>query len=394
MFNKINSIYKNKKARQKIKVFLASSICLALVSCAANPVTGNREFHFISQNQEIQLGEDQYDYMVQAEGGAYTLYANVNAYVQSVGNKLARVSDRPDLPYQFTVINDAVPNAWALPGGKIAINRGLLVYLKNEAELAAVLSHEIVHAAARHSAQRMEQGMLMNVGILGISQSTKGAVSSDLLDVGAQLIQLKYSRSAESEADHFGMIYMSRAGYDPAAAVSLQETFVKLSKSDKAAWGGGLFASHPPSEERVQANKRMLATLKKGGEIGATQYTSNLALVVNAEPTYENLSKGSMAYDNKQYSLAIQYADQAIRALPSEAKFYILRGAAEESLNQNQLALQDYDKAISLDSGYFLGYLKRGLFLQKTGQHDRARQDLNRSYQLLPTAAAATALKH
>ena len=137
-------------------VLLASLAFAPLSACVINPVTGDRELALISADQEIAIGEQQYEPSQQMQGGEYALDPELTAYVASVGRKLAAVSDRA-LPYEFVVLNSSVPNAWALPGGKIAVNRGLLTELDSEAELAAVLGHEIVHAAARHGALAMQR---------------------------------------------------------------------------------------------------------------------------------------------------------------------------------------------------------------------------------------------
>ena len=190
----------------------------------------------VSEAQEIQIGEHYYGPSRQSQGGDYVTDPKVTAYVKQVGNKLAAVADRK-LPYEFVVLNTGEPNAWALPGGKIAINRGLLIELKNEAELAAVLGHEIVHAAARHGAQQIEQGQLMQIGTAFASVAASAYGGSELgqmvgqgAPVGAQMLQAKYSRDDELEADHYGMKYMKLAGYDLQAAVSLQELFVRKSR--------------------------------------------------------------------------------------------------------------------------------------------------------------------
>ena len=198
---------------------------LAVVSaCAVNPVTGKREFTMVSESQEIELGTANYAFMQQAGGGEYDVDPILTEYVQGIGSKLAAVSDRP-LPYEFVVLNSSVPNAWALPGGKIAINRGLLTEINSEAELAAVLGHEIVHAAARHSARQMERGMLLQVAVVGTAIMTSDSDYSNLAmggaNVGAQLISQTYGRGAELESDLYGMRYMSSAGYDPQGAVVL-----------------------------------------------------------------------------------------------------------------------------------------------------------------------------
>ncbi len=137
----------------------------------------------------------------------------------------------------------------ALPGGKIVINRGLLVELKSEAELAAVLGHEIVHAAARHGAKGMERGILLQGVVMAAGIASQNSEYSQLAvggaGIAAQLLTQKYGRDAEREADLYGMRYMSRAGYDPRAAIDLQQTFVLLSAGRDNNWLNGLFASHP-----------------------------------------------------------------------------------------------------------------------------------------------------
>ena len=132
--------------------------------CATNPVTGKSELSLVSESWELKTGAQQYLPARQGQGGDYVADPEVQAYVQEVGAKLAAVSDR-SLPYEFAVINNSTPNAWALPGGKIAINRGLLTALDSEAELAAVLGHEIVHAAAKHSAKSVQRGALLQAAV-------------------------------------------------------------------------------------------------------------------------------------------------------------------------------------------------------------------------------------
>ncbi|MCG8429277.1 MAG: M48 family metalloprotease, partial [Chromatiales bacterium] len=208
---------------------LALLMLLQLTGCATNPVTGKNELALVSESQELAIGNKQYAPSRQMQGGDYILDPELAEYVQQVGQRLAAVSDR-DLPYEFVVLNDSTPNAWALPGGKIAINRGLLVELNSEAELAAVLGHEIVHAAARHGAKGMERGMLLQgaIAVAGVAarDSDYSQLAVGAAAVGANLINQSYSRDAESESDYYGMQYMARAGYDPHAAVDLQETFV------------------------------------------------------------------------------------------------------------------------------------------------------------------------
>ena len=217
-----------------LKPLVLLCVLLGIWGCATNPVTGRSELSFISESAEIGIGEQQYLPSQQSQGGKYLVDQNLNDYVNEVGNRLAAVSDRT-LPYEFVVLNESTPNAWALPGGKIAVNRGLLLALNNEAELAAVLGHEIVHSAARHGAQAMQRGTLLQGAILATSIAAKDSEFSNYIvgaaELGSQLVSLRYGRDKELESDAHGIKYMVRAGYDPHAAITLQETFVAMSLS-------------------------------------------------------------------------------------------------------------------------------------------------------------------
>jgi len=362
---------------------------LVVVSgCAVNPVTGKREFTMVSEAQEIELGTANYAFMQQAGGGKYDVDPILTEYVQAV-------SDR-QLPYEFVVLNSSVPNAWALPGGKIAINRGLLTEINSEAELAAVISHEIVHAAARHSAKQMERGMLLQVAVAGTAIMTSNSDYSSLAmgsaNIGAQLISQSYGRNAELESDLYGMRYMSKAGYDPQGAVVLQQTFVRLSEGRSADWLSGLFSSHPPSQERVRANIQTAAALPAGGEIGEERYRAALEQTLDTRPAYEAYDEGRKALGEKNGALALQKAQEAIDLYPDEAHFYGLRGDARYVDEQYDKAISNYDIAIRRRSDFFQYHLQRGLAKEKLGNDDSALIDLERSNDLFPTAAATMSL--
>ena len=187
---------------------LAFIFLLTLGGCSTNPVTGKSELALVSKQSEIAIGIEQYLPAQQSQGGLYQVDTDLTAYVQQVGDRLAAVSDT-ELPYEFVVLNNSSPNAWALPGGKIAINRGLLVTLDSEAELAAVLGHEIVHAAARHGAKSMERNMLLQGVVLATAISTSGSEYSNHImggaQLGSQLISQRYGRQAELESDYYGI---------------------------------------------------------------------------------------------------------------------------------------------------------------------------------------------
>ncbi|HEY0942217.1 MAG TPA: M48 family metalloprotease [Steroidobacter sp.] len=372
---------------------------LSLSACGVNPVTGKKEIQFISEAQEIKMGEQYYAPTKQSEGGEFDVLPDLSAYVNEVGQKLAAVADRP-LPYEFVVLNNPVPNAWALPGGKIAINVGLLAELKNEAELAAVLGHEIVHAAARHGAKAQERGTIMQVGLaaaqIGAAISDVDSTVANLAlsgaGLGAQLIQTKYGRDQELESDEYGMKYMKLAGYDPQGAVTLQETFVRLSQQGGAksqSWLEGLFASHPPSEERVARNKETAARLGAGGDLGKERYEARLKPFRKIQPAYEKFQEALAAARKKEYSKAQSLVQEAIKIEPREGRFHELLGEMKLAEKKPEEALTHYQKAIDLNPDYFGSYLGAGVAQYQTGNKARAEEWLTKSLELLPTAPAA-----
>ena len=376
------------------------SICLLLVAamlsgCAVNPVTGKKELSLVPESTELAIGREQYLPSRQMQGGDYTTEPAINAYVNEVGQRLATVSDRK-LPYEFTVINDSTPNAWALPGGKIAINRGLLTELNSEAELASVLGHEIVHAAARHSAKGMERAMLLQGAVLAVGLVSQNSEYAQLAvggaTVGAGLISQRYSRDAEREADYYGMQYMARAGYDPRAAIDLQETFVRLSEGRRSDWLSGLFASHPPSRERVEANRQTAAQLAADGEVGRERYRQQIAPLIAKKEAYEAYDKGRKAFAEGQTEQALKLAEKALSIEPREALFHALRGDVRFKQRRYRDAVVNYDRAVERDDAYFHYYLQRGLALRELGEQERAVADLEQSTKLLPTAPALNAL--
>ncbi|MET0094485.1 MAG: M48 family metalloprotease [Sedimenticola sp.] len=368
---------------------------LLLSGCVTNPVTGEREMGLVSESMELQTGSKQFGPSRQMQGGDYKLDPALSRYVSEVGGKLAKVSDRK-LPYEFVIINDSTPNAWALPGGKIAINRGLLLELDSEAELAAVLAHEIVHAAARHGAKNIERGLLLKGAVIATGVATRDSDYSKLAvgaaAVSANLLNQKYSRGAELEADAYGMRYMHRAGYDPVAAVKLQKTFVRLNEQRKSNWLAGLFSSHPPSQERVDQNRETEKELGGGGEVGRQRYQKRIAYLKRVKPAYDAYGEGVTALKKKQTEKALQLADKAIAIEPREALFHALKGDVLARKKQYRSASRAYNRAVQKDRDFFRHYLQRGLVRSKLGNRAGSRRDLEKSIELLPTAAAHHAL--
>ena len=365
----------------------------ALVStgCTVNPVTGERELSLVSTAEEIETGEQQFFPFQQAAGGLYKADPEITRYVAEIGRRVAAVSDRA-LPYEFVVLNSSVLNAWALPGGKIGITRGLLLELENEAELAAILGHEIVHAAARHVAQSQQRSMLSGLVLAGISLATHDSAYTDVIvegsNVALHFLDRTYSRDAERESDYFGMKYMHAAGYDTAAAVSLQEKFVARSKGNRPGWLEGLFATHPPSTERVENNRATLAKFPPGGVRGRAAYAKRLAYLRARKGAYEDADRASEML-HRDPAAALRLIRGAIAQEPNEATFHGIRGWILAREGRPADALRAFSAAIRRDGAYYAHYLGRGMSHADLGNRRRAWDDLVRSYDLLPTAHAS-----
>ncbi len=363
----------------------------ALAACSVNPVTGKNELMLVGESTELEIGQKNYAPMRQSQGGDQQLDPALTAYVQQVGQRVAAVSTNK-LPYEFTVLNNSIPNAWSLPGGKIAVNRGLLMQLKSESELAAVLGHEVVHAAARHSSQAMSRGMLIQGGLVvaqvAAHDSDYGNIAMMGAGLGAQLLTQRYSREAELQADKYGIDYMKQAGYDAQGAVSLQETFVRLNDKKDASWLSGLFASHPPSQERLEANRRKVASLPPGGDAGVDRYRATLARTMRAKPAYDAYDAGRKALSEKHPDVALAKAAEAIRLEPDEGHFYALKGDALLVQKKDAAATDAYTAAIQRNDNFFYYYLQRGLIAERRHDDDSARRDLETSIKLMPTGPA------
>ena len=383
-----------RKSCPKLSVIFLMSLTLLTTNCGVNPVTKKQEFQLISESQEINIGKQNYGPARQSQGGDYVIDKELTAYVQGIGNKLAAVSDRK-LPYEFIIIDDSVPNAWAMPGGKIAFNRGLLYELHNEAELAAVMGHEMVHAAARHGAKSMERGIFMQGAMIAVGLATQDNNYANLIvggaQLGAQLATSKYGRDAESEADLYGMQYMKKAGYDPTAAVTLQETFVRLSANKNSNFLEGLFASHPPSQIRVDANKVTLVKLGPGGELGKEVYAQKIAKLKSTESAYKAYDEAVKLLSeknpgDKNIQKATTLAKQAIAGEPREARFQELFGDIAMLQKKPAEALPYYNKAIALQPDYFKPHVQAGIALFNLGRKAEAEKYLTEGNALLPTA--------
>lgn len=276
-----------RKSEFAVRSGLGVAIALALGGCAVNPVTGERELALISEEQEVAMGQQAAE-QVEASMG-FVADEALQSYVSRVGNELARDSERPDLPWEFHVVDDPVPNAFALPGGYIFITRGMANLMSSEAELAAVLGHEIGHVTARHSVNQLSRAQLAQLGLgLGTVLSPEIAQYGDLANTGLSLLFLKYGRDDERQADELGFRYMLDDGYD---VREMDDIFAALQASGDLAGRSATpswLASHPSEPERIEAVRERVAALDSPPqdlEVNAEEYLAQIdGLTYGADP--------------------------------------------------------------------------------------------------------------
>ncbi|MGD9042104.1 MAG: M48 family metalloprotease [Desulfobacterales bacterium] len=405
--NPLNHIKKPGLTRRDF-LWLSSLAAAGYVfGCATDPVTGKKQFMLVSEDTEIQI-DKQYSPLQFSSDFGEVQDSQLNRYVSQIGDKMAASSHRPHMPYTFRVVNATYINAYAFPGGSIAATRGIMLSLDNEAELAALLGHELGHVNARHSAEQMSKGQLTQAIVGGIS-TVAGTQNAALGDLAGQLGQIaggallaSYSRDNEREADALGMEYMVGAGYGSEGFVGLMDMLNSLSKH-KSGSVELLFATHPMSSERYDtavqmANTTYSSSLK--GPLHRERYMDHTARLRSQKGAIEEIEKGQkemaqkkydaasnhfrralkqapndyvalcmMSISNlaqKKYAVARQYAEMAQKSYPKEAQAYHLSGFSKIQLKDFEGAYEEFNTYESLLPGnpnviFFKGYCQEGM---------------------------------
>ncbi len=250
---------------------LTLAVIIIPLSCAVNPVTGKRELMLVSQQDEIAMGK-QTDVQI---GQTYGFYEDqkLSAYVDRIGQGIARNSHQPNMRYTFKVLDTPVVNAFAVSGGYVYVTRGILAYLNDEAELAGVIGHELGHVNARHIARQMSLQQVTSLGLnLGAAVSERFRQYAGLAEFGAGMLFLKFSRDDERQADDLGVEYSSKSGYDANRMAAFFETLERLHPGG----GGGLpdwFSTHPNPANRLTAVRSKTAEWQK--TLAKPQYAVN-----------------------------------------------------------------------------------------------------------------------
>jgi predicted Zn-dependent protease len=317
-----------------------------LSGCAVDPVTGKQQLIMMSPAEEIALDKQQSPFQFSSDyGKVQDIY--LNAYLDEVGRELAARSHRPEMPFSFRAVNAAYINAYAFPGGSVAATRGILVELDNEAELAALLGHEIGHVCARHTAERATQGALTNILLAGASLATSASgygsyagLIQDLGGIGAGALLAHYSRDNEREADALGMEYMTRTGYPPQGMVGLMEVLLKNGKHKPSAVEL-MFSTHPMSDERYQTAV-LNAEEKYKNMLSAPDHrerymdnTADLRIIKGAITALQN---GTTAMHQKKYLEAEQEFTKALAIAPNDYAALVMMSKCKLALDKKEEA--------------------------------------------------------
>ena len=420
MYDNLLPIIKNNDMTRRQFLWLTSISAAGLMSgCATNPVTGKQQLMLLSEDQEIQIDKKNSPHQFSADYGKVQDKA-LNNYINNTGKKMAAHTHRPNMPYSFRAVNATYVNAYAFPGGSIAVTRGILLSLDNEAELASLLGHELGHVNARHTAQQMSKGVLTQAFVGGISvlAGTQGRMYSQLASqlgtISAGALLASYSRDNEREADALGMQYMVGTGYGSEGFIGLMDILQSLGKHKPNAIEL-MFATHPMSEERYKTAVNKANTKYKSAQkqpLYRERYMDNTARLRAKKGAIEEMQKGDKEMARrkygdaeahykkalklapgdyaglvmmstcqlvqKKYPAGRRYAEKAKKVYPQEAKAYHLAGFAKIHTKDFEAAYKDFSKYEKVLPGnpniiFFKGYCQEGMQHKKQAveQYDR-----------------------
>jgi len=372
--------------------FIMLIICVA--GCAVNPMTGKRELMIFSDAQEIEFGQSADPNIRWQFGGLYN-DDSISSYVNSVGQKVAAVCDRSNIPYHFAVVDTSVINAFALPGGYVYITRGLLAKLDNEAELASVLGHEIGHINARHSMKRLQSNIGFNVLISIVDQVASGSEGyqkrSGLIKGASSIafatVSLGYGRKDELEADALGTKYAAKGGYSPEGMVQLLELLKSLSEREPSSVEE-FFMSHPKTSIRITEVNKQIAQMpadQKNNALNQSGYKAKVADLVQAQKAYDHYDKGEELRRNGKYNEALSEYNQALKIRSNIAPPHYGIGLIYQAQGKHSAAISEYKKAVAIDSDYIFAYNRMGEAYIAMKQYDEAETALKKAITVYPS---------
>lgn len=378
-------------SRRHFLWLLSMSAAGAAVGCATSPVTGRTQLMLVSEEEEIQVDRQHAPLQFSADYGQIQ-DQGLNNYVQQVGKSLAARTHRTRMPYSFRVVNANYVNAYAFPGGSIACTRGILLSLDDEAELAALLGHELGHVNARHTAQQMSKGKVTStiVGgfsvVAGVVAGGLGQVAGALGSIGAGALLAHYSRDNEREADALGMEYMVKAGYSPKGMVGLMDMLQGLSKSKPSAIEL-MFSTHPMSDERYQSavkNSQKKYASARNLALNRERYMDHTARLRAIKGTIEELQKGEAAMNGEKMGEAEAHFRNALKQTPNDYAGLVMMATCQIMQKKTAEGLRYSEAAKSVYPQEAQAYYLSGFAKLQTKNFAGAYQDFSFYEKVLP----------
>jgi predicted Zn-dependent protease len=369
----------------------ALAAAFGVAACSTNPVTGKSQIVLMSEQEEIAAGQQYYPMTTQMSEGE-TTHRQVQELVTRVGMKMARNSERPNLPWEFNVVDSNEPNAYALPGGKLSITRGLISKMESEDQLASVLGHEIGHVTAKHavvSASRQQLlGALVGVGGAVLEGTgTPGAGAIQMAgQVGATLLVQKYSRDQERQADELGMKYMTAAGYNPHAFIETMQILQAASRQEPSKFET-LFASHPVTGERIASAEQRLASGYVEAQtrpVNTADFRRAIAPLRDEAPAFALADEAKELARNRRTREAEERLARAVAMAPGSPILNALWSDVLYDLGDYRRSEEVSDRANSLNAQLYYGRLVNGAANWQLRDLREAMNQLNAAERLVP----------
>jgi len=329
--------------------------------------------------KEIQKGIRHYPFALAQTGGDLTQFPVTSSYLNGLIQRLARTATSP-FPWEIRLINDGSINAWALPGGKMGVNYGLVLAVETEAELVSVLAHEMAHSIELHGTGRETFGALVGLAAqvieIGISEPGTKPGSNRIIGLGQNILMGQYSQSNELEADRVGVDLMVRAGFDPRGAIGMQEKLAKLGSGGNSV-AQKLLGTHPISRERLSAIKSEVGKYPATGQSTSDEFRKAQAEIKTLETGLQLVTDARKAGSEKQFAKALNLTERALKILPNEHCVWRLQAELFVANKESRKAIQSALKVRELNPSDPISELLLGYCYDAAG--DKANGDLARS---------------
>jgi predicted Zn-dependent protease len=375
----------------RLSAVLTAAGLLPVWGCAIDPVTGKSQLMMLTADQEVAIDRQQSPFQFSSDYGIVQDRA-LNQYINQVGKNLVPYTHRPDMPYNFQCVNATYINAYAFPGGSIAVTRGILLSLENEAELASLLGHELGHVNARHTAEQVSKSQLSSLFVSGLAMLADsqakglGNLTQQLGALGQGLYLAKYSRDNEREADYLGHEYMVRAGYGSQGFVGLMEMLNTLNKQQPSS-AQMLFSTHPMSDERLAASVQRDQgpySSSQAAPVYRERYMDQTVALRQQKKAIELMQEGEKYLAREKYDAAQTAFSSALKRANDDYAAHVLMAKCQLIQKKNAEAVSYAKAAMNLYPTEPQGHYVAGLAHVGTKQFDQALDNFTRCDQLLP----------